>query len=64
MITGCNFNELTGEDSTTNICKKCQKRFNMPFDICCLEECGEHYFCEGCTGGIRWSNRVKRKNDD
>lgn len=33
-------------------CKSCQKQYEMPYEHCCLDECGEHQFCQGCKKGI------------
>lgn len=40
------------KEPTIDVCNKCKKKFNMPYDVCCLHECGEHYFCGGCNNGI------------
>jgi len=29
-------------------CAKCQKDHKMPYNFCCLPECGEHEFCRNC----------------
>ncbi len=33
-------------------CKQCSENYNMRYDFCCLNECGEHEFCKGCNCGI------------
>lgn len=35
-----------------NDCDKCHITFKMPYEVCCLYECGEHSFCDGCNKGI------------
>lgn len=42
-------------------CRECAKKFNMPlWDICCLNECGQHEFCRNCEKGI-YSNEFKQQ---
>lgn len=35
-----------------NNCDKCHMTFKIPYEVCCLYECGEHSFCDGCNKGI------------
>lgn len=37
---------------TRHICKSCQKQYEMPYEFCCLDECGEHEFCRNCNKGV------------
>ena len=35
-----------------HFCLECQIKHEMPYYFCCLDECGEHEFCKGCTSGV------------
>lgn len=30
-------------------CKECQAEHDMPYDYCCLLECGQHEWCKYCN---------------
>lgn len=38
-----------GHAITKQDCDNCHKYNEFPYEFCCLEECGNHEFCVGCT---------------
>ena len=38
-------------------CQECQQGYKCPYDICCLDECGQHEFCRSCNLGIYFKQR-------
>lgn len=47
MSEGCGYTNSNGLS-----CKECSERYKMPYEQCCLYECGEHEFCRNCSKGI------------
>ena len=64
MRTGCRFTERTGTgaEPTVNDCQECAMKYELPYAMCCLDECGEHYICIGCTKGIH--KKGEKENGD
>lgn len=44
-----------------DLCKVCQKKYNMPHNWCCLYECREHEFCSGCNNECYDEERCDKK---
>ena len=47
----CKYDELNSDNLGID-CSRCHKKYNMKYNYCCLNECGEHEFCRGCYKGI------------
>lgn len=45
-------NSLNKCEFTICSCEVCAKKYEMPYDNCCLYECCEHEFCRSCKKGI------------
>lgn len=52
MKDSCKFNELTGLEPSLDDCDKCIEKYSCPHEHCCLEICGDYFFCKGCIHGI------------
>jgi len=38
-------------------CRICADEHKFPHRFCCLYECNEHQFCDGCKKGINQSDK-------
>lgn len=56
MLIKCLYNEKTGKEPTVDDCSECSKKYNFPYQCCCLSECGFYSMCEYCEGGLKNEN--------